>query len=317
VKENIRILLLCNSEAAIPAIDELIRNYELVGIGILRKTKKVSQQLLFILPRAESILFYLPKENWISILKDHMNRLKPDVVFVITFPYKITPELLTIPRFGFINFHFGSLPKYAGNNPIFWQIKNLEPFATISVHRMDENIDTGPILLKESILISPGDTFGMILVKFSYLLVKLVNDVLEQLSQEKDDLKTYPQEKVVHRYMEDARQEDVTIDWEIMDSASITAMVNAANPWNQGAFTSIRGLRFNILQVSQMTGFPSEKPLSAEPGTIMALNDKVGLLVKCNDKKILRIDIILTEMGFTTGKHLATLGIQCGEQLGN
>jgi methionyl-tRNA formyltransferase len=121
---------------------------------------------------------------------------------------------------------------------------------------------------------------------------------------------------VVHEYALDAQREDVTIDWETMDSDSVMALVNAANPWNRGAFTSIRGLQMSILEVSPMPSSPSETSSNIKPGVIIALDDQVGLLVKSCDGKILRIEILHTEMGFITGKRLAALGVRCGEQLG-
>lgn len=313
----IRILLLCNSQWAIPAIEELIGNHNLVGIGIPRREKSTRHQLQFMLPESQPLVFTLSKADWVETLKQKIIDLKADVVFVVTFPFKIPPELLSLPRYGIINFHFGALPKYPGDNPVFWQIRNREPFGAVSVHRMDEGLDTGPLLKIGPVRIFPQDSFGMVCIKISYIVVELVKEVIARLEVEGDNLTYRTQDKITTQYSADAGIEEVTIDWETQDSAEIMALVNATNPWNLGAFTYIRGITLRILEVSVMPKIGGEISPGVLPGTIIALNEESGLLVTCRDGKILKLEILHTDMGFITGKRLMALGVQVGERFGN
>lgn len=69
-----------------------------------------------------------------------------DLAVVYGFSWKLPPEVLSTPRFGVINVHSSLLPKYRGPAPVLWAIRNGDPDIGFTVHRMDENFDTGPIL---------------------------------------------------------------------------------------------------------------------------------------------------------------------------
>ena len=84
-----------------------------------------------------------------------LRELKPDLIFVTGFPWRLPAELLSLPRLGSINTHPAALPKYRGPNPVFWQIMNGEPEIGLTVHRMEAEFDTGPILAQATMLIDP------------------------------------------------------------------------------------------------------------------------------------------------------------------
>ncbi len=82
----------------------------------------------------------------ISRLAPMLRELQPDLIFVTGFPWRLPAELLSLPRLGSINTHPAALPRYRGPNPVFWHIMNGEPEIGVTVHRMDTDFDTGPIL---------------------------------------------------------------------------------------------------------------------------------------------------------------------------
>ncbi len=84
-----------------------------------------------------------------------LHKLKPDLIFVTGFPWRLPAELLALPRLGSINTHPAALPKYRGPNPIFWHFMNGEPELGMTVHRMDTEFDTGPILAQATIPMDP------------------------------------------------------------------------------------------------------------------------------------------------------------------
>jgi len=312
-----KILLLFNSQWAIPSIDALIQSQALVGIGLPQKNKSTYQKLLYLTPQAKNLLFRFKKENWVSAVEERLHSLKPDGVFVITFPYQIPKDLLILPTYGFFNFHFGALPKYAGDHPIFWQIKNREQQATVTVHRMDEHIDTGPILLKKSFPIFPQDTYDLVNIRMSYLAVEAVNEIVEKIKNDKEHLKSIPQITGERIYLKKAERKDVTINWEMMSAEEIIALTNATNSWNMGAFTYIRSFPVRILEVSKVSNPSTVASKQQIPGSIIALDDQRGLLVKCINDEILRIEILHTDIGFISGKRLSSLGITCSDRFEN
>jgi methionyl-tRNA formyltransferase len=72
-----------------------------------------------------------------------------DLAVVYGFSWKIPPGVLRTPRFGVINVHSSLLPKYRGPAPVLWAIRNGDPDIGFTIHRMDEDFDTGPILAQQ------------------------------------------------------------------------------------------------------------------------------------------------------------------------
>lgn len=86
-----------------------------------------------------------------------LQRLRFDVACVSCFPKRIPGPLLSFPSFGFLNLHPSLLPDYRGPAPLFWVFRNGDQANTgITVHHMDEGLDTGDILLQESISFPDG-----------------------------------------------------------------------------------------------------------------------------------------------------------------
>lgn len=72
-----------------------------------------------------------------------------DLAVVYGFSWKIPPAVLRMPRLGVVNVHSSVLPKYRGPAPVLWAIRNGDPDIGFTVHRMDEDFDTGPILAQQ------------------------------------------------------------------------------------------------------------------------------------------------------------------------
>ncbi|MBC6466601.1 methionyl-tRNA formyltransferase [Actinomadura alba] len=72
-----------------------------------------------------------------------------DLIVVYGFSWRLPRSVLQISRFGAINVHSSLLPKYRGPAPVLWAIRNGDPHIGITIHRMDENFDTGPILAQQ------------------------------------------------------------------------------------------------------------------------------------------------------------------------
>jgi methionyl-tRNA formyltransferase len=71
---------------------------------------------------------------------------EPDLLLVFGFNWRLPRQVLAVPRLGVLNVHPSALPKYRGPSPVLWAIRNGEPSMGITVHRMTERIDAGPVL---------------------------------------------------------------------------------------------------------------------------------------------------------------------------
>ncbi|MCW8209268.1 formyl transferase [Verminephrobacter aporrectodeae subsp. tuberculatae] len=89
---------------------------------------------------------------------DALAALDSDYFFVANFQQQLSSELLAIPRIAAINFHPAPLPRYAGLAPFFWMVRHGERHGAISVIKMDEGLDTGPIIMQRQLRLSGHET---------------------------------------------------------------------------------------------------------------------------------------------------------------
>lgn len=97
---------------------------------------------------------------------DYMEAIRSwdlDLCISMSFNQIIRAELLGIPRLGFINCHAGALPFYRGRNPLNWALINGESSFGITVHYIDEGIDTGDIVKQEMYPISISCNYARLL----------------------------------------------------------------------------------------------------------------------------------------------------------
>ena len=88
--------------------------------------------------------------------------VEPDLVVCMGFPWKIPPEALAVPRLGWLNGHPSLLPRHRGPLPVAWAIREGDEEIGITFHRMDADLDTGPILSQRRYPLGelqPPDTF--------------------------------------------------------------------------------------------------------------------------------------------------------------
>lgn len=71
---------------------------------------------------------------------------RPDVLLVFGFNWRLPPDVLLVPKLGVLNVHPSALPRYRGPSPVLWAIRNGDPYLGVTVHRMTDRIDAGPVL---------------------------------------------------------------------------------------------------------------------------------------------------------------------------
>src|SRR5579872_7070318 len=159
---KLKIALLCNNKMAGAAMMRMAQAGVLCGIATADKDAEVVQVF-----RAEGGKLRVPYccisyKNYKEQLAQWVRETGADCVFVMTFPWRIPAEVLAAPRLGFLNFHYGLLPEMRGADPIFESIRQRMPVAGVTVHVMDEGLDTGPIVLREEMPLSADYSYGML-----------------------------------------------------------------------------------------------------------------------------------------------------------
>lgn len=99
---------------------------------------------------------------------------EPDLLLCLGFPWVIPPEALDVPRLGAVNAHPSLLPRYRGPIPVAWAIRHGETEIGFTFHRMDAELDTGPVLAQGTVALEDEHTWEELEPK----LIPLVSELL-------------------------------------------------------------------------------------------------------------------------------------------
>jgi methionyl-tRNA formyltransferase len=302
-----RIAVICGGPSAYKSINILAIEGYLCGIAIGSKDHKQTALL-----EREAGRMHIPFEkihsySEIEKLDAWLAETKPDAVFSIGFPYRLTEKLLNQLPHKFINFHHGPLPKYRGAMPIFEVLRAGEPETAVTVHIMEAEFDEGPVIFTEPIKIDQQETFGSLAVKIADRTSIAVQNTAQMLLFG-NSLPSIIQDQQSAGYFPMPEEEDTLINWPYMEAHEIMSLVNACNPWNNGADTFIRDRPVKLVSVSLNTS----ETTTAQPGTILRMEPDRPVQVACLNGKVLDIHIISNEYGVLPSHHLARQHITQG-----
>lgn len=306
---DIKILLLCNNKIALPALRELLFFKQVAAVVIPAKNASLKADLEELMEGTGVPLHTIDRSDFKKTIRREIENSKVQAVLLMTFPYLIPKELLSLPQRGFINFHYGKLPEYRGPEPVFTQVMMQERNPGLTVHVVTEGIDDGPVIIQETVSYNAADTYGMLQYKLAGAGAKLVSLLMKILSFG-SILPAAPQDEGKAAYHKKPTAGSVMINWQTMDSKAIQALVNACNPWNKGCGAVINKRVIGITEVEIIDNIPDENEV---PGTIITLDGENGLQVSCCDGHVIKITILYTEDGFMSGKKLAGRGVTAGD----
>jgi methionyl-tRNA formyltransferase len=306
---DLKAIILCNNPIALPGIKEFLFYGK---VGALVTTKRNGEMLALLQQLAEGTgvpILQVDKKNYAKELSNAIAQYHITVGLIMTFPFMLPKSLLELPEKGFINFHYGLLPQCRGSQPILWHILNGDAEGGITLHQLDEGIDTGPVILQEKLPINLTDTYGILQAKLAHVGAKSAATLLKILSFG-SIIPSLPQNEARAAYYKNPNAQDLTISFKTMDSHKIIRIINACNPWNKAAGTIVNNWMFGITEAEISNDVASE---TDKPGTIIMLDKENGLLVKIIDGKLLKINIIYLQEGFLSGWRLAEFGIKAGD----
>jgi len=305
---EIRIILLCSTRFALPVLKELVFYQILAAVAIPRNAVEWKENAEVILTGTGIPVIELDPDSFAEQVRDAIEVHKANLGLVLSFPYKIPAEVIALPGNGFYNIHPGPLPQYRGPDPVFQQLRNQEKLAGVTLHKLDEGMDTGPVVLNEMLKIDPQDTYGLLSSRLSELAAKLTGTLVKLLGLGLN-IPSRPQNKSFARYYPRQQAADVVVNWQSMDAGSILALIKACNPWNKGAITKINGVVIRLLEAECMT----DQSIAAKtPGIVLAIGEK-GITVSTLNEEILLIRYIYTEEGFLPACRLEHLGVRTGQ----
>ena len=227
--------------------------------------------------QSEKIQTYKPSthdEIRLIIEKD-----KPDLVITIAYGRLIPEPLLDLPKHGWINVHFSTLPKWRGAAPVQWAILNGDKESGISIFKLEKGMDTGPIYLMQSIQIESSERSEELLERLSILGSSLTLDSLTLIS---DGFTPQAQSAQGVSIAPKFKKSDGQLDWS-QSSEQIFNRYRALSD-NPGVWSMLADLRIKIDSLR-----PSYASDQLKPGEILIDSEKFFVGTSTNVIEIVRL----------------------------
>jgi methionyl-tRNA formyltransferase len=260
-------------EFAIPTLEKLIESYAVVGVVTQPdrpsgRGRRIEMPPVKEMALAEGIPVYQPKR--LRNNADAVERLRswePDVAVVAAFGQILPPSILEIPPLGVLNVHASLLPRWRGAAPVQGALLAGDTVTGVTIMKLDEGLDTGPILALRETPIDPEENAGDLENRLSQLGADLLIDVLPAYAAGEIQPEAQPEDGVtVTRRI---RKSAARIDWS-RPAAELHNQIRAFSP-APGAYTFWDGTRFKIFQskLVQPELVPADPMRDAEPGTVL------------------------------------------------
>ncbi|MDL9937475.1 methionyl-tRNA formyltransferase [Gordonia sp. ABSL1-1] len=174
-----------------------------------------------------------------------VQQAQPDVIVVNSWYTWMPRELWDFPTYGTLNLHDSLLPKFTGFSPVLWALISGADEIGLTVHRMDEDLDTGDILVQHALPIPAGINGTDLVLAGMELIPGAINEALAAL--ESGDPQWRPQDKSERTYFHKRSDRDGLIDWH-SPAVDLERLVRALSAPYPPAFSHYRGERIEILE---------------------------------------------------------------------
>ena len=262
-----RIIFMGTPQFAVPTLEALIHEgHDIRAVVTQPDRPKGRGRKLASSPVKESAVtnqleVLQPEKAWEDQFCEQVRNVRPDLIIVVAFGQILKRNLLTIPEWGVINIHASLLPKYRGAAPIQWAILNNEPKTGLTVMRMDEGLDTGPILFKREVPILEDETAGQLHDRLSQLAGEVIIEALAHMAQ--TQVKEVPQDDSLATYASKIERDDSLVDWK-ETAIRISCLIRALDP-KPGAYTLLEGQQIKLFSSTVV----DERGLDGVPGRVV------------------------------------------------
>ena len=217
-------------------------------------------------------------------LINRIKKIKPDIIFSIYYRKILPAEILKIPKMGCINIHPSLLPKFRGPVPTAWAIEKGEKDFGITIHLMDEGIDTGNILIQKKYSIGDEETGYQLYTRAMSLGTKLLIDNFDNIIFNK--IKPIPQKGLGSYYGK--KNGKYIIDWK--DSAT---NINNKIRVHSKPYNPAETLLFNrYILINKATVIVKQKYIAQGSGKIIDIIDDKPV-ISCAEGCLLLKDFII------------------------
>jgi methionyl-tRNA formyltransferase len=269
----VRIVFLGTPAFALPALDAVAREHEVVLV-IAQPDKPAGRGMKMQAPavavRARELglpLAQPPKIRADEAL-DAIRAARPDCGVVIAYGKILPAALLEIPAHGFVNVHASVLPQWRGAAPIQRSIEAGDRVTGVTIMRVDEALDHGPMLAIETLEIGPDERTPALAHRLSDLGARALMPVLDQLAHGTAVETPQDHDRATIAPKIDKNESAITFE---QSAQTIYNRFRAFDPW-PGISTVIGGEAFKLTDVRPVAD-------TGAPGTVLAIDD--GVVIAC------------------------------------
>ena len=200
-----------------------------------------------------------------------IKEINPDLIVVVAYGKILPKEIIDIPKYGIINVHSSLLPKYRGASPIHSAILNGDKESGVSIMYIEESLDSGDVILKETCEITEDDTLGTLHDRLKELGAIGLEKALKLI--EAEEVKAEKQDDSKATFVKPITKEQAKIDWNNTKEV-IFNQIRGLNPF-PGAYThNEKNENIKIYKSEKL-----EKEYAGENGTVVEMTKK-GPVVK-------------------------------------
>jgi methionyl-tRNA formyltransferase len=201
-----------------------------------------------------------------------LEAIAPDAIVVVAYGRIIPPWMLALPRLGCINLHASLLPKYRGAAPIQWAIAMGDAYTGNTTMLLEEGLDTGPILLQQTIEIGPDQTGAELFPVMAEAGAPMVVETLAGLAA--GTIRPQPQGEEGATFAPLLDREDGRMDFAARTAHELYNRWRGFQPW-PGAFTLLNGKKLIVHRMAICHSSRAAGLGSAEPGWVLDENERM------------------------------------------
>ncbi|MYE37969.1 MAG: methionyl-tRNA formyltransferase [Candidatus Spechtbacteria bacterium SB0662_bin_43] len=206
-------------------------------------------------------LSVLQPESLDNVFFDYFSQTRCALSIVVAYGKILPARFIKHPACGTINIHTSLLPRYRGASPVQAALLNGDTETGITLMRMDEKMDHGPIIAQKRLALLPDDTPESVFQRMTPLAISLLEHYLPKILA--GTAPENPQDHSKASYTKLLTRTNGCIDW-TMPALAIERMVRAFTPW-PGAYSFLENKRVKILKC----GVTKDSHADSSPGTLI------------------------------------------------
>ena len=279
---SLKIVFMGTPEFSVSALEALINNkFEILSIYTQPPKKSKRGQKINI----SSVQKFSEKNNLTVRNPENLNNdkeynfiksLSADIAIVVAYGKLIPKNILKTTKLGFINIHASLLPKWRGAAPIQRAIMNGDRKTGVSIMKIEEKLDCGPIIASSELELDASSTYGEIENKLSEIGANLLIESLKKI--ENGNSKFVEQVHSEATYANKIKKEEAKINWN-SSADKVVAQIHGLNP-NPGAWFEFEKERIKVWKAKKLLA-------NGKPGTV--LEENLTVACKLDSIQILEI----------------------------